>query len=616
MLQLVLPAKFHNYAPIFSMLVNLAWIMFYLNYLLGQVWKHSFTSWMSVENVATKFHVIPMFAERNYGISQNGALFVLVCPGALSLIYLAWTRWLRPRQVSPDDGNSSKSDLLYFVSIGPLALIAILKIMNSWQTLSLVMSGDGRNHFLWIEEIRNTSRIAIGITKITSPVLSHGICAVLSAGNGSVGVLQPGDIAAMLSMYLISIVLIFMTIAGFTLCATRNSFNTTKKFSSYLLATALGLVAFSSTILMVCLQDGFMSLYFGISVLGCSYFLYLLASKSVSYAWVVILGVTNWVLIGAYSFLLLPGLCLTAIVFFRTVIRERSRSRLIVLFSLSSLVFYLIVQIVDTSLVERIKYVGALSGSVAKTDLRLLLLLIFLSVCIALWEKTYEKWFSIGITLGAIATVISVLLLESFPGNEAAGFSYYSSKIIWGCGGAFIVASTFWIGKLHEHSVHRWQIESDRRRLGYTAFSVLLVFTFLLLTESTSNLRNPIVAIKNGWISPDGESVKGVVDRWGEGPTLYFRYVDLAPRRTFPDVGQDRIANFWSPAFWGNEGPWGDEYNWIYNDFTSDEVGVICPRLKTRDFTVVTREHNLESDVGFFCPGTSTKFVVLPRLQS
>ena len=616
MLQLVLPGKFHNYAPIFSMLINLAWIMFYLNYLLGQVWKHSLTSWMSVENVATKFHVIPMFAEKNYGISQIGALFVLVCPGAFSLIYLVWARRLRPRQVTHDNGNYSKSDLLYFSSIGPLAVIAVLKVNNLWQTLSLVMSGDGRNHFLWIEEIRNTSRIAIGITKITSPVLSHGICAVLSAGNGSVGVLQSEDIAAMLSMYLISMILIFMTIAGFVLCARKQSSKNSKNLSNYLIATSLGLVAFSSTILMVCLQDGFMSLYFGVSVLGCTFFIYLLASNSVSYFWVITLGLANWVLIGAYSFLLLPGLCLTAIVFLRTVISEKSRIHLLGLLIVSILVFYTILQIVDTSLVERIKYVGALPGAVAKTDLRLIFLVIFCSACVALWEKTYEKWFAFGISLGAITTAISVFLIESFPGNEGPGFSYYSSKIIWGCSGAFIILLTFWVGKILEHSFREGQFESNRKRVGCTAFSILLVFTFLLLTESTSNLQNPIVAVKRGWISPDGDSVKGVVDRWGEGPTLYFRYVDLGARRSFPDAGQDRIANFWSPAFWGSEGPWGDEYNWTYNDFISSEVGVICPRLKTRNFTVVTRENNLESDVRFFCPGTNTKFVVLPRLQS
>lgn len=610
-------ATYKNYSLVFSVMVNLSWLMFYLNFFIGWVYRCSFLKWMSVGSISKTFHPIPFFQVVTMGISHLGALSVIAIPGIVSCIALTFVKSLRYKPLVQERKDQISGRLISVAGLLPMVAIAVMRKFANWATMSVVMSGDGRNHLMWIEEIRVTSRIPIGITKMATPTLAHGIAALLSAGNGSVSVLQKGDLLGMLSIYTISISLLSMIAVGFAQVGMKKQIWADSEKVVVLPILGFSCVAISGPILQVCLQDGFMSLYFGIAVMSSVLFTYVIASEGPTYFWTVFLGMGCWVLIGSYSFLLLPAASLAALILIRSIWNDKNRIR-------RNCVGLAIVLVIGAAakIYERVRPLfnksAVLPGTVEPANLKVLTLMLALGIVAIVLFREIIRWVALGITLMSITTALTVYLVEKIPGNESSSYSYYSSKVIWGMTSVLLVSLTFWIGKLIgvflckyiRDSASRWRLT-----IG-SLFSLISVFSFLFLVESSASVSNPVQEISKGWISPDGKSIEEVVGRWGRGPTLYFRFVDLAPRVPFPSTGQDRLTNFWSPAFWGSVGSWGDEYNWLYDEFISDDVGVICPRLRSRDFTVVTRAHNLESDVDFFCPGTNTTYVVLPRLQS
>ena len=617
LLSRTIKTTYREYSLIFSVMINLSWLMFYLNFLVGRVYLFPFLKWMSVASTSKTFHPIPFFQVVTMGISQLGALSVVAIPGIASCIALTSFESLRHKSLLQERRNRMSGLAIAGAGLMPIIAIAAMRKISNWATLSIIMSGDGRNHFMWIEEIRVTSSIPIGVTKMATPTLGHGIAALLSAGNGSVSVLQKGDLVGILSVYTISISLLSMVAVGFAQAGINISTRTQPKKIITLSLISFGVVAISGPILQLCLQDGFMTLYFGIAVMSTILFAYYVASETPTYFWTLFLGLGCWVLIGSYSFLLPPAATLAAIFLLRSIWNDKNRLRKCCI-GLGVLVIAGVGLEIYEKVLPLFKKSAILPGSVAPPSLKVLTLILVLGIVAIVVFEGINRWIAIGVFLSSFTTVLTVLLIEKIPGNEIGSYSYYSSKIIWGMTSALMVSLIYWIAKLIGVFLRKYiQDSTNRWRLTIGSFfSLLSVFSFLFLVESSASVSNPVRAISTGWISPDSTTVKEVISRWDEGPTLYFRFVDLAPRIPFPSIGQDRLANFWSPAFWGSIGSWGDEYNWLYDEFVADDVGVICPRLRSRDFIVVTRDHNLEYDVDFSCPATNTKFVVLPRLQS
>ena len=614
----LLPKRVQFCALVVAFLVNLTWVMFFFNFILGLTKTLGMLSWMSVSTTPKVFHPMAMYSLPQKGLSQAGALVVLSLPTFVSTLVFISRRYKATRKNRRVESYHAKTkQATYFSALIPLLLIAVLKIINKWQVFALVMSGDGRNHFLWIEEIRTTSNISIGLTKITSPTLSHGLAVLFSAANGATGVLQKSDVFAMLTVYTVSAVLMATVAATFFVVPLSRNPDQRKIKSVAPGASVSGLIFCSGYVLGNCLHDGFMSLYFGVAVLGVVFVIYFIGSSTPSYSWCVATAVSTWVLIGAYSFLLPPALVLNGILVLRTLKRDSHPRRR------NSAVFLLLLGLIGTisygvsKFWERMLEVAAFVGSVETVDLNYLWLFSVTSVLVAFWSKAEVRWFTVGIFCATFATVIAVQLVEMIPGNSASTYSYYSSKMIMGVTGALFLVIPLGIGhlssKLDDSSL------AGTNRLGRKNFALitalgLLAFLPLMLIDAQTSTRNPVSEIQEGWITPDAGTAKEVLSHWRDGPSLYFRFVDNPEQVSYPSIGYDRLANIWAPAFWGSEGSWGVLWNWVYSDLTSVEASTICVPLKFSRFTVYTRDPLLEKQVNQSCPDTQTKFVVYPRV--
>lgn len=612
----VLPKWMQFSALAVSFLVNLTWVMFFLNFILGLTKTVGILSWMSIDTTSKVFHPMTMYSLPQKGLSQAGALVVLALPTFAVVAFSISKRIKTLRPKSEATNNSAKLNrATYLAGLVPLVVIAILKTIDRWKTLSLVMSGDGRNHFLWIEEIRTTSNISIGLTKITSPTLSHGLAVLFSAGNGATGVLQKSDVFAMLTVYTVSAVLMATVAATFfILPISRNSDQIKTKFVVPG-AVLSGLIFCSSYVLGNSLHDGFMSLYFGVAVLGAVFVIYFAASTAPNYSWCIAIAISTWVLIGAYSFLLPPAVVLNGIIFLRAVQKDEHlvRRYLVLASILLGLVGTIIYGI--ATFWDRVLVVAAFSGSVATVDLFFLYFAVAITALVMFWPRSGLRWFAVGIFSASVATIIAVELVEKIPGNIAPTFSYYSSKMIIGVSGALFLILPMLIGficlKLCRLSLVK---KSIRKSTAFVMVAALLAFLPSWFIDAQLSTRNPVSEFQEGWITPDAGTAKEVLTHWQDGPTLYFRFVDNPKRVSYPSIGYDRLANIWAPAFWGSEGSWGVLWNWVYSDLTSVEARTLCVPLKFSKFIVVTRDPFLEKQVNQSCPDTQAKFVVYPRV--
>jgi hypothetical protein len=614
----LLPKRIQFCALVVAFLVNLTWVMFFLNFILGLTKTVKILSWMSVDTTSKLFHPMAMYSVPQKGLSQVGALVVLALPTFASGLIFISQRYKTARQNRGLKDNSVKIiQATYFSSLVPLLIIAVLKIIDKWQAFALVMSGDGRNHFLWIEEIRTTSNISIGLTKITSPTLSHGLAVLFSAANGATGVLQKSDVFAMLAVYTVSAVLMATVAATFFVLPSSRNFDQIKMKFVALGAIVSGAIFCSGYVLGNSLHDGFMSLYFGVAVLGVVFVIYYAGILIPSYSWCVATAVSTWVLIGAYSFLIPPALVLNGFLVLRTLKQDSHRRRR------NTAIFLLVLGLVGTIAYglsmfwDRMLEVAAFVGSVATVDLNYLWLFTALGVLVAFWSKAEVRWFAVGISCATFATIIAVELVEMIPGNSASTFSYYSSKMIMGVTGALFLLVPMGIGHVSSKLCDSSKVgltRSGLQNIGAIVALGLLALLPPMLIDAQTSTRNPIIQIQKGWVTPDARTVSEVLDHWQDGPSLYFRFVDNPKQVSYPSIGYDRLANIWAPAFWGSEGSWGVLWNWVYSDLTSAEASTLCVPLKFNRFTVFTRDPLLEEQVNLFCPGTQAKFVVYPRV--
>ena len=613
-----LPKRVQFSALVVAFLVNLAWVMFFLNFVLGLTNTVGILSWMSVDSTSKVFHPMAMYSVPQKGLSQAGALVVLSLPTFVSaLVFMSQRYKVARRNRRVEDNYAKIIQATYLSALVPLLLIAVLKVINKWQMFALVMAGDGRNHFLWIEEIRTTSNISIGLTKITSPTLSHGLAVLFSAANGATGVLQKNDVFAMLTVYTVSAVLMATVAATFFVVPySRNPDQMKLKFVGPG-AIISGFIFCSGYVLGSSLHDGFMSLYFGVAVLGVVFVIYYVGSSVPSYSWCFATATSTWVLIGAYSFLLPPALVLNGIMVLRTLKqdshpRRRNIALLILLVGLTGTISYGVSVFWD-----RMLEVAAFVGSVGTVDLNYLWLFSVAGVLVAFWSKAEVRWFSVGSSCAIFGTMIAVQLVEMIPGNRASTFSYYSSKMILGVTGVLFLLLPLGIGHLSSKLCNS-RLEAmnrvGRKNFALITASGLIALLPLMLVDAPTSTRNPLFEIQEGWITPDAGTAKEVLNYWQDGPTLFFRFVDNPKQVSYPSIGYDRLANIWAPAFWGSEGSWGVLWNWVYYDLTSAEAGTLCVPLKFSKFTVVTRDPLLEAQVNQSCPDTQTKFVVYPRV--
>ena len=482
------------------------------------------------------------------------------------------------------------------------------------------MSGDGRNHFLLSQTIRLSGELVIGRGQWGVPKFADGIAAWLSAGNGAAGTLDKNDIEGMFTVYFLTLTALAVVFAAGVLLAANYSHISRRAQSAVSgLAVVSAFTVFSGFIMGSILVDGFLSLSLGVLLLTISFVIGIKALEKPSFVLFGVLVVIAFLMLNAYTFLVLPCVVLLLLVVLRGVQRKSDvRHWWLAILVVGSVAGAYIISFVVTDYWGVFERGVDLPGSVAELgpEIGWALLLLGFGGLIGAFAGI-SRAVTVPTVISMAAAFATVQLIESVPGNEGSGLSYYSQKAFLG-----IVIANAWvlfiplIPALISRADQWGQLSRLRRWFQSTVEVISMAALPLLIVGLSSTLPNTTKEVWQGWLNPDALSVPMILDEWEKSDDyIFWRASDNPDRFSFPAPWADRVANLWSPATWDNMSVrgMGAIWNWVYFEVKSDSQAELCPVVKEYPLRVITRDPLLEIQVLIACGANKATFEVRPR---
>lgn len=589
---------------ILSYLVHIIWLAVYFTFGIG--FAREYLGILFQDHLKTTlFHPLK-YSHQGPEFGRVGSLFILAAP---SLFFCAKSMYLLRKKVNyPGKRIWGDGTFAAYATLIPYVYIAIIKLQNPWKALSFIMSGDGRNHFEFVEQIRTTSRTTLSLKAVGVPVLGNALGSLISAANGAHGYLDIRDIWGIQSVYIFSAGILTAIAAVFLTTYFKGN-----GFSSYallvvpmlmfsILVTNTGYIAFPI------LFDGFLSLYFGIAVLALviCYFFLTIDQKNWSVALTIIFA--TWGVACAYTYLA-PASLLLAIMFLYSTWHQITIKK----WKILSGIFVLVVGpiallMVGRHFVAEFELRGQMPGSVWPTNgvmlfIFFLVVVLLISTCVGALRK-----FFIGLGLIVATTAIMLVYIELLPANRGVSYSYYSSKLIIGTVGSLLVIVPLLVSLFFKTTA--WQLLANSKNRSRRMLAVISISVLPLGMIHPLNVHHPIVEIQRGWVNPDAKSIRTVIGHWKKGPKLYFQFAKNDDLYGYPSASADRILNFWSPLFWDASGEYSNFYTWAYLGQSSSDPAILCEIIKSKQITIVTRNPELPAQVAISCGPTETKFEI------
>jgi len=539
----------------------------------------------------------------------------IALPVLAIVILLLWRRG-KPTPTATRRQNHT----MLIVALIPTLFVAVVKLRNSSYLLATAMSGDGRNHFLLSQTIRLSGELVIGRGQWGVPKFADGIAAWLSAGNGAVGTLDKNDIDGMFTVYFLTLTALAVVFAAGVLLAANYSHISLRAQSAVSgLAVVSAFTVFSGFIMGSILVDGFLSLSLGVLLLTISFVIGIKALEKPSFVLFGVLVAIAFLMLNAYTFLVLPCVALLLLVVLRGVQRKTDvRHWWLAILVVGSVAGAYIVSFVLSDYWGVFERGVDLPGSVAELgpEIGWALLVLGFGGLIGAYAGI-SRAVTVPTIISMVAAFATVQLIESVPGNEGSDLSYYSQKAFLG-----IVMANAWVLFIPLIPVliaraDQWGQLSKLRRWFQSPLEVISMAALpLLIVGLSSTLPNTTKEVWQGWLNPDASSVPMILDEWEKGDDyIFWRATENPGRFSFPAPWADRIANLWSPATWDNMSVrgMGAIWNWIYFEVKSDSQAELCPVVKEYPLRVITRDPLLEIQVLIACGANKATFEVRPR---
>jgi hypothetical protein len=538
--------------------------------------------------------------------SRMGSLAVIALP-TLFLIVKAVLEW-GDRPNTTNKRGWSDGVFAAWATLLPFIYIAIIKFQDPWQALNFAMSGDGRNHLQFVEQIRTTSHTTLSMKRVGVPVLGNAVSALISAANGAHGFLDVRDIWGIQSIYIFSAGILTAVAALFL-----TTFFKKDKFTDYLVLVipmiCLSIfVSSSGYVVFPILYDGFFSLYFGIAVLSLVICYFFLKSDEGKWRTTVILIVSTWCVATAYTYLAPAALVVTVTyIYFQWRKLEKSNFKN---YSMLCVIVFAPVGVIllRRQFIAEFKLRGQMPGSVWPTNAVLLLVFLLVALLLVVVSRGATRRLFLCINLIILSAAAMLIYIEFLPANRGASYSYYSSKLIIGTVGTLLILVPLLISFFFRTDA--WEKISSTKNKTMRIIAVASISALPIVTIHSLNRYHPVIEINRGWVNPDAKSIETVINQWKSGPNLYFQFAKNGELFEYPSFSADRMLNFWSPISWDASGEYMKFYTFAYFGQASSDPAILCDIIKTKPITVVTRNPELPTLVGNSCGPTATKFKI------
>jgi hypothetical protein len=498
-------------------------------------------------------------------------------------------------------GRESRREALltWLIASFPLFVAALKKAKNPYEYVAATMSGDGRNFFTVVENIRVTARP----TQL-SQILGQGdfmpnLASFASSALGARGRLDFRDQYAIAAIYayLSAIIVASLTACAFSLLSRYRRGKDSdlndggQLFILWCLAPLLCIVGFFVSnfgpVVNEVFRSGFFSLYGAYALIASFLALNVVDNSRVAFvakvAVIGLLSITYSLAVGLLLACFLPGL-------FTKIKRRRLTLPVVVAATVGTSI---VIKVQPwQQLLETLRGRVALNGAIIPLSPNLPRNVLVASGVLYLILGTRHVLSRVfrDVALVALAgLVLRSLITKQRERIGLEGYGYYGAKndyMIY-FAAIFLVASAL-VFALGVVLIHVYRDASNSKWIHRTAhFGLGLVWAYSAV--AIGNLlpaSNTFLSRSTTWIQPRATSVEFATSTWKKGDVIYL---------SEDDPGEARILNFWIPYFWKDPG-----WNWVYFEFTTDPVSV-CAVLEKDDAELVTSSVAVENGIRDRC---------------
>jgi hypothetical protein len=489
--------------------------------------------------------------------------------------------------------------LSWLIGSTPVFVAAAKKLRDPYEYVVATMSGDGRNFFLIVENMRVTARPTQISQILGQGDFLPGIASHLSSALGAHGRLDFRDQFAIAAVYTYMSMII---VASLTACvfALISRYKKLKKLDNnnrdeasvlWCIAPLLCIVGFLVSnygpVVNEIFRSGFFSLYGAYALIAAFLALNTFENRPTTFvakiAVFLLISITYSLAAGLILASLLPGL------FARFETRHFTLPIAIVTAVCSAVVlnFQPWGQLLET-LQSRV----SLEGAIIPLDTNLPRNILIAAGVLYLLLR--PKHILSQISRDAALVAISGLVLRTLITNRREkigleGYGYYGAKndyMIY-FAAVFLVASVavFSLGAALIHILQRRRNPTSIHRVAYFGLAVIWAYSAFTIGNLIPT-SNTFLSRSGTWIQPRATSVEFATSTWRRGDFLYL---------SDNDPGEARILNFWIPYFWRDPG-----WNWVYWEFTTDPESV-CTLLEKDDVEVVASSETIRNAIQDRC---------------
>lgn len=523
-------------------------------------------------------------------LSVFGASFSILLP---SLAVLPMMFRNRKKNLNKSIGSHEQ-----FLNIGiAVGVFAVIKATDAWNALAPVMSGDGRNNYLLTYAARSSAFKPS--TFIDVGILPNAIAGLVSASNGANGVNKISDVWAIAFVYVLAAGFIGTAVVAYI----REKIKKESKLIILFLVFGSSLIVVNPIALSFCLNDGFFSLYFSLSI-ACS--LLAISQSSQMNRWTLIGLVAGLLALMMCYVILVPSLVAGLFVFLIAKLPRNEKIKIaqIILFPVGVL-FVLAFSVAGKRIWQTYIEKALLPGAVTPIDPKILITCIIVLIFFAIYSKHAIRWNAVAVAVIGVISLMQYSIIEIAAGQFLSDAdSYYGTKIITAT--TFIVA-TFTTAIFVITFIRRSKIDGISKIVKVSVFSTVLFFVGSEMMAYGYKLPNALPRISEGWGYTSAEEISVAVNHWGGPPFLFLEYsksleISAGTWRAETQSANDRLLNFWSPIFWNiDERSSRELYQWIYGQWNPVDLETMCPILVAPIKVIITRSSTLEGRLQAVC---------------
>ncbi len=523
----------------------------------------------------------------------------------------AWGKTInRPLRDTTDAKSGLKDRQRNVELIVPSAILVsgvAIKLFNRDLFRTISMSGDGRNHAVWVVDLANHG-IRIAIERRYPALFNYALTPFVDVCHGReqsatcVAHQMQQVVDLMSASYFLLAALISLAVGKIALQMLHRDKQRSIGLSDALVVIGSALTPLLGVATQSILFDGFLPLYAAIAaVLLAASLANRCLEESQTKLVCIVAGITSLLVLGIFP-LLYPA---AAVIAFRAMVDERLSKRhqksrtFVVAAAVCATLLPAMLAICNSQMFERLRS----SGSSTNINRAVFVLPVVVLIVMALFPGRFEK--RIVVTHLAIFAALVFSAVAVLAANRGSGEStpYYYDKVLIAGISLFVWLPVVAVGGLVSTRVGRFS--NGGSLWGKAIASGVIIGTIgvtYVRTEGSSNQLSPIRTLKLGAFSPHPYSIDRIFSEWGSGNRYIFWRFSTAADGLFDPV-EDRMLNFWAPLTWHTDTETGAFANsWAYSMSNQYSETFLCSLSQEVDnLRIVTRDKSLAQEFSQTC---------------